>query len=208
MFNLFKNLSNKKIILLAVITFVLSALVVVLYALTNILDETAFMIILFILIMIFSTFTSTLMNRWMEKRMDNKRKGKKYNYTELCIDNPYKTIKANFGDLELQLLDKVLYVLIKVNDTETFFSEEQQQVKYGIDKKKFNKLIQFYVFDDKDSTLFRKISILNYQAKNFYVGSFIYSETEKTIYQTDKVLPNEEYQKIYDNFFELINIRK
>lgn len=208
MFNIFRNLSNKKIILLAVVTFVVSAGVVVLYALTDILNETAFMIILFILVMIFSTFTSTLMQRSIEKRMDNKKKGQKYNYKDLTFDKPYKTIKANFGDLELQLLDKTLYVLIKVKDTDAFFSEDQQQVKYGVDKKKFDHLVQFYIFEEKDSALFRKISILNYQAKNFYVGSFIYSDIEKTIYQTDKVLPNEEYQKLYDKFFELISIEK
>lgn len=208
MFNLFRNLSNKKIILLAAITFILSACVVVVYALTDILNETAFMIILFILIMIFSTFTSTLMQRSIEKRIDNKKKGQKYKYKELTFDKPYKTIKANFGDLELQLLEKTLYVLIKVKDTDAFFSEEQQQVKYGVDKKKFDHLVQFYIFEDKDSALFRKISILNYQAKNFYVGSFIYSDIEKTIYQTDKVLPNEEYQILYDKFFELISIEK
>ena len=208
MFNLFKNLSNKLIVILAIVTFVLSGGVVLLYAFTDILDSTAFTIILFVLLMIFTSFTSTLINRSMDKRMDNKRKGPKLNYKELCLKSPDKTIKANFGNLELQVVDKVLYVLIKVSDVDSFFSEDQQQIKYGIDKKKFNKLVQFYVFDEKNSALFRKISILNYQAKNFYVGSFMYNDKEKTIYQTDKVLPNEEYQKLYDNFLELLSITK
>ena len=110
------------------------------------------------------------------------------------------------ADLDLYLEDKALYSLIKVNDVELFFSEDQQQIKFNIDKKKYDKLIQFYIFDTKDESLFRKISILNYQSKTFYVGSFIVNEISKTIYQTDNVKPNDEYQNLYNHFLELINV--
>ena len=78
----------------------------------------------------------------------------------------------------------------------------------NVDKNKYDKLIQFYIFNEKDYNYFRKISIVNYQSKNFYVGSFIYDELDKTIYQSDNVARNDEYKEIYNNFFELLNIKK
>lgn len=206
MLNLFKNLSNKKIILISIGLLLLMGGVVVLYAF-RLIQETFFIIVLFILLMIFSTLTSQLWQRHFQKKLDDKKKGKKHTFIgDIQFKKPLKNLKANFGTVDLYLEEKTLYTLITVNDSELFFSEDQQQVKYNIDRKKYDKLIQFYIFDVKDSSLFRKISILNYQSKKFYVGSFIVDKEEKTIYQTDNVKPNEDYQNIYDNFFKLLDL--
>ena len=206
MLNLFKSLTNKKIILISVGLLLLMAVVVVLYAF-SLINETFFLIGMFVLLMVFSSLTSQLWQRHFQKKMDNKKKGKTYTFNnELSFTKPLKTLKANFGTVDLYLEDKALYSLIKVNDVELFFSEDQQQIKFNIDKKKYDKLIQFYIFDTKDESLFRKISILNYQSKTFYVGSFIVNEISKTIYQTDNVKPNDEYQNLYNHFLELINV--
>lgn len=205
MLNLFKSLSNKKIILISILLLLLMVGVVVLYAF-NLLNEPIFLVLMFVLLMTFSTFTSQLWQRHFQKKLDNKRKGKVYTYTqELELKNPLKHLKANYGTIDLYLEDKTLYTLISIDNAEEFFATEKQ-VKYNVDKKKYDKLIQFYVFDEKDNHLFRKIIILNYQAKNFYVGSFIVNKMEKTIYQTDKVVPNEEYNDIYQNFLKLLNV--
>ena len=95
---------------------------------------------------------------------------------------------------------------MKVTDAETFFSNDQQQVKYNVDTKKYNRLIQFYLFDVKDYDYFRKISIINYQSDKFYVASFIVDDESKTIYQSDNVARNEEYEPIYKEFLKLINV--
>ena len=208
MFNLFKSFSAKKILLFCGIILLLMIGVIILY-IYRLLPETAFTIIFFLLIIVFSSLTSTLVNRRIEKKMYDKKKSEVYSVTgDLEFSRSLKTLKANFGTIDLYLENKVLYVLIKVNDADIFFSEEQQQVKYNVDKNKYDKLIQFYIFDEKDYNYFRKISIVNYQSKNFYVGSFIYDELDKTIYQSDNVARNDEYKEIYDNFFELLNIKK
>ena len=205
MLNLFKSLSNKKIILISILLLLLMVGVVVLYAF-NLLNEPIFLVLMFVLLMTFSTFTSQLWQRHFQKKLDNKRKGKVYTYSEdLKFENPLKHLKANYGTIDLYLEDKTLYTLISIDNAEEFFATEKQ-VKYNVDKKKYDKLTQFYVFDEKDNHLFRKIIILNYQAKNFYVGSFIVNKMEKTIYQTDKVAPNEEYNDIYQNFLKLLNV--
>ena len=205
MLNLFKSLSNKKIILISILLLLLTVGVVVLYAF-NLLNEPIFLVLMFVLLMTFSTFTSQLWQRHFQKKLDNKRKGKVYTYSEeLEFENTLKHLKANYGTIDLYLEDKTLYTLISIDNAEEFFTTEKQ-VKYNVDKKKYDKLIQFYVFDEKDNHLFRKIIILNYQAKNFYVGSFIVNKMEKTIYQTDKVAPNEEYNDIYQNFLKLLNV--
>ncbi len=205
MLNLFKSLSNKKIVLISILLLLLMAGVVVLYAF-NLLNEPIFLVLMFVLLMTFSTFTSQLWQRHFQKKLDNKRKGKVYTYSEeLEFENTLKHLKANYGTIDLYLEDKTLYTLISIDNAEEFFATEKQ-VKYNVDKKKYDKLIQFYVFDEKDNHLFRKIIILNYQAKNFYVGSFIVNKMEKTIYQTDKVAPNEEYNDIYQNFLKLLNV--
>jgi hypothetical protein len=150
-----------------------------------------------------------MINRRIQKKMIDKKKSKVYPYSgQLEFEKSLKSLKANYGTVNLYLENKVLYVLIKVKDADIFFSEEQQQIKYNVDKNKYNKLIQFYIFDDKDSEYFRKISVINYQSKNFYVGSFINNEINKTIYQSDNVERNEDYQAVYDNFLKLLNINK
>ncbi len=206
MFNLFKGLSNKKIILISIILLLLMAGVVVLYS-YKLLNETFFLIIMFVLLMSFSTLTSQLWQRHFEKKLAEKKKGKIYTFnSSVYLKNTTKSLKSNFGTVDLYLENKTLYTLITVNDSEAFFSEESQQVKYNIDRKKYDRLIQFYLFDVKDISLLRKISILNYQSKNFYVGSFIVDNINKTIYQTDDVKPSEEYQNLYDNFLKLLDL--
>ena len=204
--NIFEKLTNKKIILLSLGLVLLMALVTLLYV-YKIVNETIFTIVIFLLLITFSTFTSTLFQRHLTKKMDEKKKGKKYTITKsLAFDIPFKELKANFGSVSLYLENKVLYSLVKVDDPDLFFSEEQQQVKYNIDKKKYNKMIQFYLFDVKDYNLFKKISIINYQSKNFYVGSFIVDNDNKIIYQSDAVPTNDEYKEVYNNFLKLLGL--
>ena len=208
MFNLFNRLSNKKILLLSGILLLLMVGVVLLYVF-SLISETIFTIGLFLLIILFTSFTSTLMNRRIQKKMEDKKKGKVYTFDEeVCFSKQLKTLKSNFGSVDLYLEEKILYVMINVDKADVFFSEEQQQVKYNVDKKKYDKLIQFYIFDSKDYDYFRKISILNYQADKFYVGSFIKDNLNKTIYQSDNVKRNEEYEPIYNHFLKLLSIKE
>ena len=208
MLNIFNKLSNKKILLISGLLILLMVGVVLLFTF-NVITETVFTIIFFILIILFTSLTSTLIQRRIQKRMEDKKKGKMYSYSsELAFDKPLKSLKANYGNVDLYLENKTLYVLITVNDAQIFFSEEQQQVKYNVDTKKYDNLIQFYIFDNKDYEYFRKISIVNYQADKFYVGSFIKDEENKTIYQSDNVKRNELYESIYNKFLKLINVNE
>ena len=208
MFNLYTKSSSKRVILYFLASLLLIGGVIVLY-IFKLINETVFTIGLFILLMISSTFTSTLIQRRVQKRIENKKKGILYTVLhEVEFNNPLKRIKTNYGKVDLFLEDKCLYSLITVRDVEAFFSEDQQQVKFNVDQKKYDKLVQFYIFNVKDSSLFRKISILNYQAKNFYVGSFILDDINKEIYQTDYIEPNEEYKGLYENFIKLLSLEK
>lgn len=208
MFNLYTKSSSKKVILYFLASLLLIGGVIVLY-IFKLINETVFTIGLFVLLMISSTFTSTLIQRRVQKRIENKKKGILYTVLhEVEFNNPLKRIKTNYGKVDLFLEDKCLYSLITVRDVEAFFSEDQQQVKFNVDQKKYDKLVQFYIFNVKDSSLFRKISILNYQAKNFYVGSFILDDINKEIYQTDYIEPNDEYKGLYENFIKLLSLEK
>ena len=208
MFNLFNRLTKKQILLVCGILLVLMAGVIALYVF-ELISETIFTILLFILVIVFTSLTSTLIQRKIEKKMEDKKKGKVLSYEgKLSFSKPLKTLKTNYGDVELYLSNTVLYALIHVDSAEVFFSEEQQQVKYNVDTKKYNKLIQFYIFSSKDYQYFRKISIINYQAEKFYVASFIADDMTKTIYQSDNVKRNEEYEPIYNEFLKLINVNE
>ena len=208
MLNIFNKLSNKRILLISGLLILLMVGVVLLFAF-NIITETVFTIIFFLLIITFTSLTSLLIQRRIQKRMEDKKKGKLHYYTsDIEFNKPLKRLKANYGNVDLYLENKTLYVLVTVNDTQIFFSEEQQQIKYNVDTKKYDNLIQFYIFDSKDYEYFRKISIVNYQADKFYVGSFIKDEETKTIYQSDNVKRNELYETIYNNFLNLININE
>lgn len=207
MLNIFKNLTTKKKLIISGVIFLLMAGVVTLYVF-ELINDTLFTIGLFILLMIFTTITSSIIQNRMQKRLENKKKGKPYTFSDsFKLKNITKQIKTDYGTIDLYLENRVLYSLIMINEGESFF-DSQHQVKFDIDQKKYNKLIQFYVFDKKDENLFRKISIINYQAKNFYVGSFIIDNLNNTIYQTDKVIPNEEYKKVFDNFIKLLELEQ
>ena len=197
--------SNKQLLLFLILDFLLGCLVLVLY-IFKLIPEVVFIVGLFILLMIFSTFSSALMQRKLIKKMNNKKRGQNINFVDkLEFKNPLKELKLNYGKVELYLENKVLYSLIKVDDPVIFFSDEQQKATYNVDSKKYNKAIQFYIFDTLDDNLFRKISIFNYQAKNFYVASFIVDYEEKVFFQTDKVEPNNDYKEIYNNFINIIS---
>ena len=196
--------SNKKLILFLGIDLLLSAIVIVLYFF-KLIPEVVFIVALFILLMFFSTVSSVLMQRRLLKRMNDKKKGIDITFNEkLEFKNPVKELKLNYGKVELYLENKILYSLIKVEDSNTFFSDDADKATYNIDSKKYNKTIQFYFFSSPEDNLYRKISIFNYQAKNFYVASFIVDYENKVFYQTDKVDPNEEYIEAYNNFLKLI----
>ena len=206
MFNLFKNLSKKQILFICGGLLLLMVGVIVLY-IFNLITETFFTIGLFLLIIFFTSLTSSLIQRKIEKKLEDKKKGKIHKFEgNLSLDKPLKVLKSNYGNVEVYVADKVLYALVKVESAEIFFSEEQQQVKYNVDTKKYNKLIQFYLFDVNDYAYFRKISIINYQSDKFYVASFIADYELKTIYQSDDVKRNAEYEPIYNEFLKLINI--
>jgi hypothetical protein len=159
--------------------------------------------------MTFSTFTSQLWQRHFQKKLDNKRKGKVYTYSqELELENPLKHLKANYGTIDLYLENKTLYSLFHIKDGALFFSEEQEAVKFKVDPKKYDKAIQFYMFDKSNIDLYRKISILNYQAEKFYVASFIVDFVNKNLYQTDEVKRTEIYEKVFEDFLNLIGIKK
>ena len=206
MFNLFKNLSKKQILFICGGLLLLMVGVIVLY-IFNLITETFFTVGLFLLIIFFTSLTSSLIQRKIEKKLEDKKKGKIHKFEgNLSFDKPLKVLKSNYGNVEVYVADKVLYALVKVESAEIFFSEEQQQVKYNVDTKKYNKLIQFYLFDVNDYAYFRKISIINYQSDKFYVASFIADYELKTIYQSDDVKRNAEYEPIYNEFLKLINI--
>lgn len=199
--------TNKQLLLIALIDVLLSAGVILLYAF-SIINQTIFTIVLFILIMIFTTSTSAIMQRKMLKKMELKKRGKTYYFDkDLMLENTLKDFKLNYGTVSLYLEDKVLYSLITVTDSNTFFSEQQQKAEYKI-KQKYDHSVQFFIFINPDSNLTTKISIFNYQAKNFYVGSFIVDTNNNCLYQADNVKPNEEYQNLYNRFIELLNLKE
>ena len=121
--------SNKKIGLFILLDILLGAGVITLYVF-DLIPEVVFIIGLFILLMIFSTLTSALMQRRLLKKMNKKRQGKTYTYqNEITLNNPIKTLKLNYGRVELYIENKVLYTLTIVSDPVIFFSEEQQEAK-------------------------------------------------------------------------------
>lgn len=208
MLNMFSKLSNKVVYLILGGLALISAGVVFLY-IYKIINETLFTIFLFICLMCFSMLTSLLMQRGMLKKMDKKRRSQLYTFNEeIKFNKPLKTAKVNYGNAEYYLENKTLYSLFHIKDGALFFSEEQEAVKFKVDPKKYDKAIQFYMFDKSNIDLYRKISILNYQAEKFYVASFIVDFENKNLYQTDEVKRTEIYEKVFEDFLNLIGIKK
>ena len=68
MFNLFSKLMKKQILLICGILLLLMVGVITLY-IFNLISETIFTVLLFILIIVFTSLTSTLIQRKIESRM-------------------------------------------------------------------------------------------------------------------------------------------
>ena len=95
MFNLFNKLSKKQILIICTILLLLMVGVITLY-IFNLISETIFTVLLFILIIVFTSLTSTLIQRKIEKKLEDKKKGKLLTFEgDLSFSMPLKTIKSN-----------------------------------------------------------------------------------------------------------------
>ena len=208
MVNFFQKLKNKQIVLFIIIDLLIGAGIVTLYFF-KLIPQIVLTIGVFLVLITSSSFSSMLMSRHFQKKLDKKRRGKLYQVNdELKLKGKIKEFEVNYGKVQFFFESKNIYNLSYITNQEIFFSDEQENIKLNIDETKYNKSFQFFVFDSKRMDLYRKISILNYQAKRFYVASFMYDSELKTIYQTDAVLPNEEFQKLYKRFIQLLDLEE
>ena len=202
----FNGLSNKKILLLILSLMLIGAGFIVLYVF-KLIENTLFIILLFIVLVTTSSLSSLLMNRHYQKKLDKKKRGKMYYTTNgLSLVGNTKEYVVNYGKVQFYFEKNVIYNLSIITNPELFFSDNQEEIKLKIDEKKYQKSVQFFVFDSKRKDLYRKISILNYQAKRFYVGSFIYDEKTQLFYQTDAVKPDKEFEPLIARMLELLNL--
>ena len=208
MVKFFRNLKNKQIVLFIIIDLLIGAGIVTLYFF-KLIPEIVLTIGVFLVLITSSSFSSMLMSRHFQKKLDKKRRGKLYQVNdELKLKGKVKEFEVNYGKVQSFFESKNIYNLSYITNPEIFFSDDQENIKLNIDETKYNKSIQFFVFDSKRMDLYRKISILNYQAKRFYVASFMYDSDSKTIYQTDAVMPSEDFQKLYKRFIQLLDLEE
>lgn len=207
MIKLLKNVPLKGLIISLIIDLLVGATFVVLYVFRYI-PETVFLIVLFIVLITSSFLSSSLMERHFRHRFDKKRRGKLYFCENAMLQDATKEQEVNYGYVQIKTVNRKAFFLTRVTNAGLFFSEEQGTANLKIDLKKFDKVIQFYIFDSKDSAYRQKMIILNYQAQNFYIGSFVYDEERKEIYQADNVVPNKEYESIYDEFIKMLKFQE
>lgn len=206
MFKLFRAMSAKKIGLFILINFMLAAGIIVLY-IYRLINQTLFTVLLFIVLISISFLTSALTERSFNKRLDKKRMKRKFqiNKSEVAFLKPFKVKTTNFGEVSTYNEKNTLFILNKVKKPELFFSEEQEKYDLKIDFNKYKYVLQFYIFEAKDYELIKKIRILNYQAKKFYIASFIYYQEDNLLVQTDDVKPNLDYEVKYQEFINLLD---
>ena len=199
----FKNVSNPMLFLISLFGFLLCILFVVLRLHAG-LNETLFVIGLFIGIMMISLSLTTFFNRKITERLNKKRQGNKYYLkdNDLKLEDADKT-EENYGVVYNKQISKTLYSLTIVNDPYLFFSEEASH-KNDINTKRISRSIQFFIFDIKDRILISKMMMLNYQAKNFYIASFIHDKEKLTLTHVDNVLYNDEFEDYVKKMFEFL----
>lgn len=201
-----KNIKMRYLILGSVVSFLLGAGVVILY-INKLITQALFMIGLFILLLIFSSCTSAIFNRLIMKRINKKKKTRKFKVTTNTIDIlDAEIIETNYGKVYLRNISKTMYSLTVVDKPEIFFSDEASNLKSRVESKKFSRSIQFYVFDSSLYDYYNKISVFNYQAKNFYIASFLYDKNNQILKQADNVLPNEEFSEYVEKFHKMMGL--
>lgn len=208
MVNFVKNLKNRQIILFIVIDILIGAAIIALYYF-KLVPQIVLTIGVFLVLITGSSLSSLLMNRHYQKKLEKKHRGKLYIVSDdLTLKGKIKEFNVNYGKVQFYFEGKNIYNLSYITNPEVFFSDDQENIKLRIDENKYEKSIQFFVFDNDRQDLYRKISILNYQAKKFYVASFMYDKVTKEIYQTDAVSPGDEFVNLYERFIDLLNFEE
>lgn len=190
-----KNIKMRYLLLISILAFIIGVGIVILY-LYQLISQPLFLVSLFITLLAFSSSTSAIFNRLIMKRINKKKKSAKYKVTTGKIElEDSEEIKTNYGKVYLRAISKTMYSLYIVDDVDLFFSDEASNLENKINTKKISRSIQFYVFDANLDAYLNKISVFNYQAKNFYIASFLYNEKEQSLKQADNVLPNQEFEE-------------
>ena len=208
MFNFFGKLTKKTAISGTILSLLAGAVIIILY-IYKVINQTVFTILLFISLISFSTFSSSLTSQALQKKLLKKRHGETYKVNgEILLNGDIKEFQLNYGLVQLFFEDRVVYNLTIVENPELFFSDEQEALKYKIDQNKYKKAIQLFVFEPSSEQIYRKIHIMNYQAKNFYVASYIYNREQSTLVHTDSVKPSEEFLPLFEKFIKKLPIEE
>ena len=208
MIKFLQNLKNKYIILFIGLDLLIGAAIILLYYF-KLVPQIVLTIGVFLVLITASSLSSIIMNRYFQKKLEKKKRGKLYQIKDnLSLKGKIKEFNVNYGKVQFLFETKYIYNLTIIENPELFFSDQQDEIKLNIDENKYQKSIQFFIFDVNRNDLYRKISILNYQAKKFYVASFMYDSEKKVMYQTDNVEPNEEFKKMFQRFIQLLNIEE
>lgn len=203
-----KKLSNKIVLIISGVILLLLVGVILLFAF-QIINQTAFIVATFIGLIAFSSATSLLMNRYFQKKLTLKKIGKTYEFEgELNLDVFAKKQDINYGSVNVYFEKKTIYYVTVVKDIKAFFSDVQESINLKIDYKKYDKAIEFYIFEPNDFDEFRKVCMINYQAKNFYVASYVLDKEKHSLLHSENLEPNDEFSPYVERMLELLNVKE
>ena len=201
-----KKIANKYLIFISIFFLMLGVGIIFLYF-NKLINQTFFMIALFISLMGFTTTISAMFNRFISQRLNNKRQGKKFSYQgEVKMLDYDSKVEENFGEVYVKQVVKTIYSLTIVNDINLFFSEDSSKHVNQYLSKKMSRSIQFYVFDSSNKDQLSKILMLNYQAKNFYIAAFLHDKDKELLIHVDKVEANLEFEPYVNKMYQMIGL--
>ena len=200
------NIKTRYLIIISVLSLLASVAVALLYLYHVIDNQPLFLILMFIAIFTFTSSTSAMINRLVSKQLDKKRRGKKFSFDMKIDESIFDRVEDhNYGKWYIKFVNKTAYALTVVNDSQIFFSEEAS--KQDLKNNKISKSIQFYIFNLKDYSISNtQIKMLNYQAKKFFLQSFIYDENKNILQQVEEVKADNEFYDDVKRMYQFLGI--
>lgn len=198
---MFKNLSNKLLLLIIGSAFLVCAVIVYLFFI-GLLNDTILIVFCILTFVLISMCTNQITNRIVTKQFE-----KKYNNPKVYkLDEDLKkslsdaTItKVAFGNSYLFVKDDVAYKILHITNNELYFNNQDKER----DKNKANKNLEhctkfygFEIFETADAQLIKKLELYTFQNDKIYYTAF-YKE-ESNVIQANYETPNDIHLENYN----------
>lgn len=212
-FGLFKNFSNKALVLMMITAILICIAVGYVHVMLDVFEtDTIFLVTATISMIVFFSVTSEFTSRMVLKRLAAKRANPKvyklddfsYITSSLKESNAIVT-KFDFGANYLLIKDDVAYRVCVVNDYKLYFNRQTSDKGSKKNDNMLDKCTKFYgfeIFESIDESMIQKVELFSFQSEKICYAGMYYNN--KQLIQASYEEPLECHKDNYNYLIKLI----